>query len=406
MVLRSHPLVSGSTRPPALWRWTRTIVFVLCLPALLAACSRPGVDPMYPPVAAHVPGATSHTILIATTRKRSADPGAMFGGERGAGLDFAQAVVSVPPAHVSGSIEWPSQRPGNPGTDFVTKESTYLDSEKAFVAALNQQLEQRPPGHRTVLLFVHGFNTMFPEGLYRLAQVAQDAGSPAVPVYFSWASRGELSGYVYDLNSATIARDQLERLIMLIAKSKADTFNVLAHSMGNWVTVEAFRNIAMTKELHGYNHKLGIVALASPDIDVDVFRSQMARIGRPRKPFAIILSRDDRALALSRFIAGDKARLGDYKNAADLTQYNAIVIDLSDVKGENALNHDKFAEIASVAPQLRQVLAQGVRTDGTTPLEQTANAPLGATSGVVRTVLSLPVAAVTAPIVILSNATQ
>ena len=404
--MRPGSFISRGVRTSAFWARARAILLVLCLPGLLAACARPGVDPMYPPVSANVPGATSHTILIATTRKRSADPGAMFSGERGAGLDFAEAVVSVPPTHASGNIEWPSQPPGNPASDFVTREANYMDGEKAFIAALNQQLEQRPPGQRKVLLFIHGFNTKFPEGLYRLAQVAQDAKSPAVPVYFSWASRGELSGYVYDQNSATIARDQLEHLIMLLARSKADTINVLAHSMGNWVTVEAFRNIAMTRELHGYGHKLGLVALASPDIDVDVFRSQMARIGVPKKPFLIILSRDDRALALSRFIAGDEARLGDYKNSADLTKYNAIVVDLSDVKGENPLNHDKFAEIAAIAPQLKQVLAQGVHTEGTSPVEQATNAPFDATPGVVRTVLSLPLAAVAAPIVIISRAGQ
>jgi esterase/lipase superfamily enzyme len=399
-------LAHGAGAFPVFFRRTRAVLFVLCLPALLAACARPGVAPMYPRFAAAAPGTTNHDILIATTRKRSADPGAMFSGERYDGLDFAEAVISVPPGHVSGNIEWPSQPPGNPATDFVTREANYLDDEKAFVAALNQQLEQRPPGKRAVFLFIHGYNTFFPEGLYRTAQVAQDAKSAAVPVYFSWASRGELSGYVYDQNSATIARDQLERLIVIIAKSKADTINVLAHSMGNWVTVEAFRNIAMTKELHGYGHKLGMVALASPDIDVGVFRSQMERIGTPKKPFLIILSRDDRALALSRFIAGDKARLGDYKDAADLTRFNAVVVDLSDVKGENPLNHDKFAEIAEMAPKLREVLAQGVHANGASPIEQAANAPLDAAPGVVQTVLSLPIAAVAAPIVIISRAGQ
>ncbi len=396
----------GKARPSAFWRRTRGVLLALVLPGLLAACARPGADPMYPPVTASVPGATGHAILIATTRKRSADPGAMFSGERSHDLQFAQAVVSVPPTHVAGNIEWPSQRPGNPATDFVTREADYFDGEKAFVAALDQQLAQRPPGKRNVLLFVHGYNTRFPEGLYRMAQVVQDSRSPAVPVYFSWASRGELSGYVYDQNSATIARDQLERLIVLVARSKAEKINLVAHSMGNWVTVEAFRNIAMTRELHGYSQKLGMIVLASPDIDVDVFRSQMARIGKPKKPFLIVLSRDDRALALSTFIAGDKARLGDYKNAADLTQYNAIVVDLSNVKGEGPLNHDKFAEIAAIAPQLREVLAQGVHTEGTTPIEQAANAPLEATPGVVKTVLSLPIAAVAAPIVIIARAAQ
>jgi esterase/lipase superfamily enzyme len=385
------------------WRKIRVLAFVVLLPGLVAACGRPGAESPMIPVVGQVQGATDHTILVATTRKRSADPGMMFGGERARELDFAQAVVSVPPTHVAGQIEWPSRQPGNPQTDFVTRESFYIDSEQQWVDALNQQLAQRPPGHRTVFLFIHGYNTMFPEGLYRLAQVSQDAQSNGVPVYFTWASRGELSGYVYDQNSATIARDGLERILRIIAHSNADKVNILAHSMGNWVTVEAFRNLRMDNDGHGLGKKLGAIVLASPDIDVDVFRSQMARIGKPKKPYLIVLSRDDRALALSRFIAGDKARLGDYKNAADLTQYGAIVVDLSDVKGESPINHDKFAEIAAIAPQLKEVLANGVENKASPVADIN---PVNDAPGVVKTVLSLPVAMVAAPIVIISRAAQ
>jgi len=384
------------------WRQVRAIFLVIALPVLVSACARPGAAPMYPPSLAKAPGATDYTILAATTRKRSANPAAMFSGERANDIDFAQVVVSVPPAHVPGNIEYPSQPPGNPTTDFVTREAVYLDSEKQFIASLNQQLAQRPPGHRNVLLFIHGYNTNFAEGLYRLAQVAHDAKSQAVPVFFSWASRGELAGYVYDQNSATIARDALSHLLLVLARSNADQINVLAHSMGNWVTVEAFRNLAISKDFKGYGHKLGAIVLASPDIDIDVFRSQMARIGTPKKPFLVVLSRDDRALAASRLLAGNEARLGDYKNAADLTRYNAIVVDLSDVKGLSPLNHDKFAEIAMIAPQLQEVLEKGVGPGKTSPVDQVTT-PVNDAPDVVKTVLSLPIAMAAAPIVVIAR---
>lgn len=388
------------------WRGVRALMIVLLLPSALAACGRPGADAMVP-VVAQAPGATDHTILIATTRQRTAIPGAMFNGERARELDYAEAVVSVPPNHVSGRIEFPSQPPGNPNTDFVTREASYLDSEKQFVASLNQQLAQRPPGHRNVLLFIHGYNTKFPEGVYRLAQITHDSKSEAVPVHFSWASRGELVGYVYDQNSATVARDGLEHVLRLIAQSNVEKINLVAHSMGNWVTVEAFRNIAISKEFP--RGKMGAIILAAPDIDVDVFRSQMARIGRPKKPFLIVLSRDDRALALSRFIAGDESRLGDYKNAADLTKYNAIVVDLTDVQGLSPINHDKFAELAMIAPQLKEVLAEGVGNKETTPVDQAATtitSPVQNAPDVVKTVLSLPMSVVAAPIVIIARQAQ
>ena len=144
---------------------------------------------------------------------------------------------------------------------------------------------------------------MFAEGLYREAQIVHDANAPAVPVLFTWASRGKATAYIYDTNSATAARDQLEHTIRLLLASNAEEVNVLAHSMGNWVTVEAFRQIRISGRLDHPN-KLGYVILAAPDIDIDVFESQLRRFGKLKKPFYVVLAKDDKALWLSGTLAG------------------------------------------------------------------------------------------------------
>lgn len=370
----------------------RTYIVGACLfsLALLAGCAnRPEAGALVSN-ATVVQGATSHDILVATTRARDDRPGTFFNGDRTSSLNFASIEVSVPPSHKSGNIEWPSSPPGNPQTDFVTRGGEFLDSDKQFIAQLNQRLKSQPRGHRKVLLFIHGYNTLFAEGLYRFTQVVHDARGPAVPVFFSWASRGKTLDYVYDNNSATIARDGLERTIRLLAASDADEINVVAHSMGTWVTVEAFRQIKISGLLPP-GGKIGTVVLAAPDIDIDVFKSEMQRIGKPKKPFLIILSKDDRALGLSRFIAGDKDRLGASGDAAELTALGAVVVDLSDLKADDSTNHSKFAQIAEIAPDLRKVLARGIpkpRQDG----------PVSAAT----TVLTLPAAVLTAPIKILT----
>jgi esterase/lipase superfamily enzyme len=51
----------------------------------------------------------------------------------------------------------------------------------------------------------------------------------------------------------------------------ADEINILAHSKGNWVTVEALRQIKMSANKPAVS-KLGAVVLAAPDIDIDVFK--------------------------------------------------------------------------------------------------------------------------------------
>lgn len=354
---------------------TAAIAVSLLALSLSACASRPEFGSLSPTSVA-APGAREETILVATSRQRDARPGTLFNGERSPVLNFAQVAISIPPTHAPGKVEAPQQAPGDPRTEIVVRGAHYLDDEKAFVAAVNHRLASKPKGQRRVLLFVHGYNTMFAEGLYRLAQIASDSGGNAVPVHFSWASRGKLLDYVYDNNSATSARDELERTLKLLVSSNAEEINVLAHSMGNWATVEAFRQIRIAGDGASSN-KIGHIILAAPDIDIDVFKAQMRRIGKPRKPFYIVLSRDDRALGFSRFLAGKKERLGSYKEESELTALGAVVIDLTDVESADSTNHSKFAEIA---PNLREVLARGIGRPGGAQgelAEDVMSAPIG-----------------------------
>ena len=98
--------------------------------------------------------------------------------------------------------------------------------------------------------------------------------------------------------------------------------------MGNWLAMETLRQLAIggNRDLSG---KLGYVVLASPDIDVDIFKKQMARYGKPDKPFVVLLSADDKALRFSSLIAGKEARVGDDANADELAALGVTVVDLS-----------------------------------------------------------------------------
>ena len=111
--------------------------------------------------------------------------------------------------------------------------------------------------------------------------------------------------------------------------------------------MEALRQLAITddKDLDG---KLGDVVLASPDIDIDVFKGQRERYGKPRRPFAVLASRRDRALDISSWIAGDKPRLGDYLDASDMRDYGVVVIDLSKARQGDTFGHTTFADNATL----------------------------------------------------------
>ena len=392
---------AGRTGASSFWLATRSrrsfsvLAVVVVVFSLVGCASRPETG-FLSAVAYSPPGAVDHTLLVATTRERDERPGTLFNGDRATATDYAELTVSVPPNHKPGEIEWATTPPGDPNVDFVVRDERYLDGDRAFVQALNAQLAKRPPGHRKVFLFIHGFNTMFAEGLYRLAQLAHDSKAPGVPVLFTWASRGKPTAYVYDLNSATSARDGLEHTLRLLLSSNAEEVNVLAHSMGNWVTVEAFRQIKISGDL-GHADKIGYVFLAAPDIDIDVFKSQMRRFGKPRKPFYIILSQDDRALFLSGKIGGGVTRVGDNPDVDELATLGATVIDLTDLKATDATNHDKFAQLAAVAPDLRAVLARGAPAD-----HHASDVGDAAVSGV-GAIVALPLTILGAPIRIIAN---
>lgn len=383
--------------------------FALLLPILfLAACagSRPDGGALEV-TAAPAPEATEHELLVAATRERAVSGPAMFNGERASRLDFADLEISVPPGHRTGDIEWPSPLPGDPKKQFVARSLAYIDGADAFEKRLAARVAALPKGRRSIAVIVHGFNTDFDEAVFRATQIVHDTGFDGVPVLFTWASRGSVFDYVYDRDSATIARDGLEELLRIAAKSGVEDLYVFAHSMGNWATIEALRQAKIAGD-GDFGGKLRTVVLAAPDIDVDVFKSEMQVIGRPKYPFVLFSSSDDQALWLSGLIAGEKPRLGAYtedkKAIADL---GVIVIDLSATEANDSLAHNKFAVVLpdfvnKLGDRLRRgdrlATAQGSFTETARGLTGSLGSLVGTTAGAVVTLpaylLTLPVRAV------------
>ncbi|MFK0689554.1 alpha/beta hydrolase [Mesorhizobium sp. IMUNJ 23033] len=332
---------------------------VVAFALALAGCAGPNTHDLLNKTTVAAPAsdiAATHEIFVATTRQQATkDPQQVFDGDRSLTTSYARVDVTVPKVHQVGAIERAKgSANSNPAKQFTATGVVHYEDASQFGKAVGADIAMR--GDRA-LVFVHGFNNGFDDGIYRLTQIAHDTKYPGTPVLFSWASSGKTTGYIYDKESANAARDDLEATLRMLAKTRVKSIDIIAHSMGTWVTMEALRQLAITddRDLDG---KLGYVILASPDIDVDVFKKQMIRYGKPDKPFAILLSADDRALKLSSIISGDKPRVGDYGNAADLASYGVSVVDLSQTKGGDRLNHAKFAD----NPMLVQLLGDRLRT--------------------------------------------
>ncbi len=384
--------------PTAARRTRAAAFFALGLAALAAGCaSRPYGNLI---VGTSAPGASQVDLLVATTRAPVVEPpGVMFGGARGKGLDFADVVVSIPPdsARKAGDVEWPSSPPGDPERDFVTLRADRLDLAQAK-ADFNARVA-RTPG-RKVLIFVHGYNTRFEEAVYRFAQIVHDARVDVAPVLFTWPSGGGLVDYVYDRDSAVYSRDAFEAVLQaLVDNRNVGSISILAHSMGNYLAVESLRQMAIRDR--GLPSKIRDVMLASPDIDVDVFRRQVAEIDvKPRTTqFTLFVSRDDKALGISSFLARDSTRLGaldptrePYSSMLEKAQVN--VIDLTNVASNDSANHSKFAT-GEVVTAIGDRLAEGqTLTDAKAGLVESlgtfTNGAIGAAANVATTAVAAP----------------
>ncbi|MGL5011442.1 MAG: alpha/beta hydrolase, partial [Paracoccaceae bacterium] len=267
-------------------------------------------------------------IFIGTTR--GFDPALQrFTAERSEVLGFARYDVSVPPDREVGEISFarPNQRP-DPQTHFLTTRAEVLSDAPAFRAGLAGALRGRPRGERDAIIFVHGFNTTFAEGLYRLAQMAHDLNLPGVPVHYAWPSRGAALGYVADRDSSLFARDGLEVLINQVEAAGAENIVLVAHSMGSNLLMESLRQLAIRGDTRTLSRINGVV-LISPDVDVDVFRGQALAMEKLPQPFLIFGSDRDRILGLSARLTGEPERLGNLSDIGRLADLEVTYLESS-----------------------------------------------------------------------------
>ncbi|MCC0005579.1 MAG: alpha/beta hydrolase [Methylobacteriaceae bacterium] len=388
------------------FRRTAAALAAAALTFLVAGCGGRPEGTLVPAQA--VANASSVDLLVATTRGDAA-PGEMFNGERGRGLSFADIAISIPPdgAREIGEVQWPSSAHPNPNREFATLRADRIDLKEAL-RRFHGQVATKPKNG--VLVFVHGYNTRFEEAVYRFAQIVHDSRAQVTPVLFTWPSRGKLLAYAYDRESATYSRDGLESALQALANDpKVGEISILAHSMGNWVTIEALRQMSIRNR--GISKKIRNVMLAAPDVDVDVFRRQIRLIdeGRTRPDFTLFVSRDDDALAVSRLLWGSTDRVGaidpnkePYRSK--LQQSDLRVVDLSDIKTGDPTGHAKFAESPEVVKMIGARLSSGqALSDSRAGLgEKLSTVAIGAANVVGRTAG----VAVSAPLAIVDGRTR
>lgn len=329
----------------------RRMFMTLSMTTGLVACGPRGV--FMPATPAE--NAATQTVFVATDR--SVDEGLMTTGGRDDYLSFGRVDVSIPPSHQIGQIEYPLPKKDNSqkfGVNSAVRYKTDTDllGKMAKIGARSDD----------IVIYVHGYNNTLAEAVYRHAQIAHDFGMTGPQLTFSWTSAAEPLGYAYDQNSVTIARDRLERLIVSLATKQRRRIVLLAHSMGSWLVTEVLRQMSIAGRTHIFD-RIATVALMSPDIDVDVFQSQIDRIRPLPQPFVVFVSQQDRALQFSARLSGKSERLGSIADITQLQSMGITVVDLTAFSDGDLGDHIVAASSPTAIAMLRGIQANGVPKD-------------------------------------------
>ena len=335
---------------------------------------------------ADAPGGESYELFVGTARTPDEGPNG-FGPLRDSAVGYGRFVISVPPERAPGTVVFPKALPPDPKTEFFTREALRYRDENAFVAAIDSRLAARPAAQRSLTVFTHGFNTNFAEGLFRQAQMMTDFDSPGVGVHFSWPSAAGVRAYAYDRESAIFARDALQRMLEGLPGTRSNAILDAGRSVWTMVLMETLRSMALAGSPRFFE-KLRAVVLMAPDVDVDVFRAQVAPIAAKDVKFVIFYSTHDRALLASAILrGGGSQRLGRLTDRAMLEGLPVELIDTSAAEGADKLGHFAVATSPALIAMIRGMNEQGTQifadaAHRPNPFEATVNVAQGVAEAV------------------------
>jgi len=192
-----------------------------------------------------------------------------------------------------------------------------VEEARALYQAETERFQQaiadtiRATGTGRVLVYVHGFNNDFEDGLTTLANLWHFVGRRTVPVAFTWPAGAGFGpiGYFSDRESGTFAvHHAKEFLRMLAAIPEVQDIDIVAHSRGTDVMTQALREMIIFERGRGVPPKLGLktgtLILAAPDLDTGIVRQRLVaeRFSEAFEQVNAYINPNDSALRLSSLL--------------------------------------------------------------------------------------------------------
>ena len=272
-----------------------------------------------------------------------------YGGQYSDQVQYGVCEVSIPMGHQAGELEGPQmfkmEVTPDPEKHIVLTKVGRLDTA-SFHAALQTEMARKG---KNIFVFIHGYNVSFEDAARRTGQMAYDLKFPGAPVFYSWPSQANWYSYVTDKENIDLSTSQIRAFLLDIAsRSKADTINLIAHSMGNVGLTAALSEIEQTSKPH-FNQ----VVLAAPDIDAEVFKDEIAsKIVTKARHTTLYTSKSDLALIASRYFHHGN-RVGD--SGPDVLIIDGIdTIDATAVDS-SLLGHSYYGSNVTVLDDLEQL---------------------------------------------------
>ncbi len=264
---------------------------------------------------------------------------------------FAKHIVSVPPTHKTGEIEWTSTTP-NAATDFVSLGVDPVDNINTFA----RDIAKAGTGRET-MLFIHGYNMNHAESVYFTTQIKHDFDVQGPTVLFSWQSAAVGAGYIYDRDSALHARNALENVIRALSQDTDRELVIVTHSLGGFLVMETLRQMAH-KGTFDMRDNIATLAMISPDIDGELFRAQASDLSSFPKQTIVFASEQDKALRISAFLTGRQNRLGSVTDRSAIEGFPISLFDASDL-ANGGLNHSVALTSPTAISIISNMVAQG-----------------------------------------------
>lgn len=312
-----------------------------------------------------------YPVWFATDRRPAhlGDPSRGFSEKRDETMHFGLCKVSVPKSHKFGSVGSSWWARFIKMTDDRLKLTELSEFEESrFWASLRTSLADWSAGERTGLIFIHGFNVSFEEAAIRTAQIAVDLKIPGIASFFSWPSKGKLSGLDYTADEASIAASEqhiTDFLVEFALRTDAEHIDVIAHSMGNRGLLRAMQRIASIAA-NATQKSFRNIIFAAPDEDSTVFRNLAKVHSLVANRSTLYLSSHDRALASSGLI--HKAPRAGFVPPVTLVD-GVDVIEVTNVD-LTLLGHGYYGAAEPVLYDIRELLIHSTEPDLRTRLSR------------------------------------